>query len=192
ASLAGFAAVPPAERPTLLSIRHLGSDERYEQPLAWRDDGSAEGTWEIPRTAKLGRYDVVLVHPAAAGKPDWTAREHVRGSFRVGEFRVPLMQGSIRLPPEPLVAPRKLAADVAVRYLAGGAAAKLPITVRAEIRPSPFAAPVGLEGFDLANGPVREGVFRDDEDASGGAMKPRALPRQQLVLDGAGTAPAPL
>src|SRR5262249_17229571 len=74
ASLAGFAAVPPAERPTLLSIRHLGSDERYEQPLAWRDDGSAEGTWEIPRTAKLGRYDVVLVHPAAAGKPDWTAR----------------------------------------------------------------------------------------------------------------------
>src|SRR5262249_53936380 len=100
ASLAGFAATPPAERPTLLSIRHLGSDERYEQPLAWHDDGSAESTWEIPHAAKLGRYDVVLVRPAPPGKPDWSAREHDAGSFRVEEFRVPLMQGALGLPKE--------------------------------------------------------------------------------------------
>jgi alpha-2-macroglobulin len=191
ASLQGFAAVPPAERPTQLSIRHLGSDEHYEQPLAWNDDGSAESTWEIPRAAKLGRYDVVLVRPAAPGKPDWTASERTAGSFRVEEFRVPLMQGTIRLPREPLVAAKKVAADVAVRYLAGGAAARMPVTVRGEIRPSPLSAPPGLQSYDLASGPVREGVFHGDEDEFT-FTKPRTLARQQLALDGAGTARARL
>jgi hypothetical protein len=192
ASLAGFAATPPAERPTLLSIRHLGSDEHYEQPLAWHDDGSAESVWEIPRAAKLGRYDVVLVRPAPAGKPDWSARERIAGNFRVEEFRVPLMQGALGLPREPLVASKKVSADVAVRYLAGGAAAKLPVTVRAEIRPSVFSPPPGLGGFDIANGPVREGVFHGDDEESSSETKPRSLPRQQLVLDAAGTTRARL
>ena len=142
--------------------------------------------------SKLGRYDVVLVRPAPPGKPDWSAREHDAGSFRVEEFRVPLMQGALGLPKESLVAPKKVAADVAVRYLAGGAAAKLPITVRAEIRPSVFPSPPGLQNFDIANGPVREGVFHGDEEEVSGETKPRALPRQQLVLDGAGTARAHL
>src|SRR5262249_61518668 len=115
ASLAGFAATPPAERPTLLSIRHLGSDEHYDQPLAWHDDGSAESTWEIPRAAKLGRYDVVLVRPAPPGKPDWSARERIAGSFRVEEFRVPLMQAALDLRNEPLVAPTNVSAEAAVR-----------------------------------------------------------------------------
>src|SRR5262249_20937670 len=191
ASLEGFAAVPPPERPTPLWTRHLGSDEHYDQPLAWNDDGSAESTWEIPHAAKLGRYDVVLVRPALPGKPDWTSRERTAGSFRVEEFRVPLMQGTIRLPREPLVAAKKVAADVAVRYLAGGAAAGLPVTVRGEIRPSPSSAPRGLESFDVASGPVRVGTFHGDEDESP-ETKPRTLARQQLTLDGAGTARARL
>src|SRR5262249_60635774 len=92
----------------------------------------------------------------------------------------------------PLVAPKKAAADVAVRSPAGGAAAKLPITVRAEIRPAVFPSPPGLQNFDIANGPVREGVFHGDEEEVSGETKPRALPRQQLVLDQAGTARARL
>src|SRR5262249_38702692 len=191
AARAGFAAVPPAERPTQLSIRHLGSDQHYDQPLAWNDDGSAESTWEIPHAAKLGHYDVVLVRPALPGKPDWTASERTAGSFRVEEFRVPLMQGTIRLPREPLMAAKKVAADVAVRYLAGGAAAGLAGTARGEISPPPFSAPTGVESFDLASGRVHEGVFHGDEEESTDT-KPRTLARQQLTLDGAGTARARL
>jgi alpha-2-macroglobulin len=186
-SLDGFSAVAPAERPTVLSIRHLGSDERYDQALAWRDDGSAESTWDIPRAAKLGRYEVVLVVPPAAGKPEWAAVERTAGSFRVEEFRVPLMRGVVQLPPGPLVAAKKVAADLGASYLAGGPASGLPVVLRGEIRPRGFPSPPGLDAYTFANGPVREGVFRDGEE-TGGEEKPRPLARQQLTLDAAGTA----
>ncbi len=187
-ALAGFAAVAPAERPPVLSIRHLGSDERYDQPLAWRDDGSADSTWTIPRAAKLGRYDVVLVEPPPPGKPDWWAEERTAGSFRVEEFRVPLMRGVVQLPAGPLIAPKKVAADLGVSYLAGGAAGALPVVLRGELRASGFAAPDGLDAYSFANGPVRAGVFRDGDEADAADSKPRALPRQDLTLDAAGTA----
>jgi uncharacterized protein YfaS (alpha-2-macroglobulin family) len=186
-SLDGFSAVPPEHRPTVLSIRHLGSDEHFEQPLAWRDDGSAESTWAIPRAAKLGRYEVVLVVPPAAGKPEWSAIERTAGSFRVEEFRVPLMRGVVQLPPGPLVAAKKVAADLGVSYLAGGAASNLPVLLRGEIRPHAFPSPAGLEAYTFANGPVRAGVFRDGEDGESGEEKPRPIARQQLTLDAAGT-----
>jgi alpha-2-macroglobulin len=187
-ALAGFAAAAPAERPPQLSIRHLGSDEHYEQPLAWRDDGSAESTWVIPRAAKLGRYEVVLVKPAPRGKPDWWVVERTAGSFRVEEFRVPLMRGVVQLPPGPLVAPKKVAADIGVTYLAGGAAAGLPVVLRGELRPSGFPSPDGLDAYTFANGPVRTGVFRDGDEPDAADGKPRPLPRQELTLDPAGTA----
>jgi len=187
-SLEGFSAVPPEQRPTVLSVRHLGSDEHFEQPLAWRDDGSAESTWAIPRAAKLGRYEVILVVPPAAGKPEWSAIERRAGGFRVEEFRVPLMRGVVQLPPGPLIAAKKVAADLGVSYLAGGAASSLPVVLRGEIRPRAFPSPAGFDAYTFANGPVRTGVFRDGEGGEGGEEKPRALARQQLTLDAAGTA----
>jgi uncharacterized protein YfaS (alpha-2-macroglobulin family) len=185
-AMAGFAAVPPAERPTTLSIRHVGSDERYEQPLAWRDDGSADSTWPIPRAAKLGRYDVVLVRPPPAGRPEWEGQEHTAGRVRVEEFRVPLMRGVVRLPAGPLIASRKAAADLAVGYLAGGPAAGLPVVLRGELRPRGVPAPDGFEAYTFANGAVRPGVFRDPV-AEDPADAVRALPRQTVTLDAAGT-----
>jgi uncharacterized protein YfaS (alpha-2-macroglobulin family) len=186
--LAGFALPAPDERPPVLSIRHVGSDERYDQPIAWRDDGSAESTWVIPRATKLGRYDVVLVRPPPPGKPDWWAEEHTAGSFRVEEFRVPLMRGVVQLPQGPLIAVKKVAADLGVTYLAGGGAAGLPVILRGELRPTSVAPPDGLEAYTFANGPVRPGIFRDGEEPETVEAKPRSLPRQDLRLDAAGTA----
>ncbi|HSB80069.1 MAG TPA: MG2 domain-containing protein, partial [Candidatus Methylomirabilis sp.] len=67
-TLSGFSAVPEVQRPTLLSIRHLGSDQKYEFPLQWDGSGLAESTWSIPLDAKLGNYEVVLLRPTASGK----------------------------------------------------------------------------------------------------------------------------
>ncbi len=187
-ALAGFAAVAPAERPPLLSIRHAGSDERYDQPLAWRDDGSAESTWPIPRAAKLGRYDVVLVTPPPAGKPEWWEETRTAGSFRVEEFRVPLMRGVVQLRAGSLVAPRKAAADVGVTYLAGGPASGARVVLRGELRTRGFPAPDGLDAYTFANGAVRAGIFRDGDEAAGEDGTPHRLPRQELTLDAAGTA----
>src|SRR5262249_48173131 len=152
------------------------------------DDGSADSTWTIPRAAKLGRYEVVLVQPPPPGKPDWEGVERTAGGFRVEEFRVPLMRGVVQLPATPLVAAKKGAAGPGVSYLAGGPASALPVVLRGEIRPRSFPSPDGLDMYTFANGPVHVGVFRGDEDGEAPEEKPRPLPRQELVLDAAGTA----
>src|SRR5262249_21419109 len=55
---AGFAQVPPPERPEKLEIVHVGTDERWELPLSWGPDGAAVNEWTIPREAKLGGYEL--------------------------------------------------------------------------------------------------------------------------------------
>ena len=182
-TLEGFSLVGADERPDTLSIRHAGSDETYDLPLQWDDNGLAESTWEIPRAAKLGRYEVVL---GRGGKNrHWTS-----GSFRVEEFRVPLLAAEVQLPAEPQIDAREVEAGVAVHYLAGGPAANLPVVLRSQIRPRPFAAPDGFEGFHFANGEVHEGMQRRREEEESSPATPGVHQRTALTLDAAGTARA--
>jgi uncharacterized protein YfaS (alpha-2-macroglobulin family) len=185
-SLDGFGFVPEADRPTAVTIEHLGSKQKYDLPLTWDEAGSAENTWSIPKEAKLGNYHVVFSR--TAGQPwrnRWTA-----GSFRVEEFRVPLMKGSVRLPAEPQIAVTEVPADISVQYLAGGGAANLPILLRAQIRSAPCRAPDEFEHFTFGNGGVQEGIVRQGvpADEPGTAAKPAVHQRQDLTLDAAGTA----
>ena len=72
---AGAARPRPGRRRTsgraASSIRHLGSDEKYELPLAWDAGGIAESAWPIPRSAKLGTYEVMhaRARPRATSAP---------------------------------------------------------------------------------------------------------------------------
>jgi hypothetical protein len=80
-----------------------------------------------------------------------------------------------------------------VQYLAGGGASRLPVTLRAQIRPYSFPAPLDFEHFTFANGAVREGVvdLGDEEEAgapAGEPRRPKLHDRQALTLDDAGTA----
>jgi uncharacterized protein YfaS (alpha-2-macroglobulin family) len=213
-TLQGFAPVPDAERPPRLAIRHLGSNERYEQPVRWDAAGIATGEWTIPREAKLGAYEVVMLRPERKKKPasppagdgeeeadegPWT-RELSSGSFRVEEFRVPLTRGVIRAPADPLIGATGFPLDVAVQYLAGGGASNQPVTLRAQVRPRGVAAGEAFEGFTFGNGAVRTGLVRrgardPDEDGDGeeGADAPTGARLHQtddLRLDAAGTARA--
>ncbi len=191
-SLDGFSPVPDAERPTAVSIQHLGSDEKYDLSLEWDTAGSAEHTWQIPKEAKLGTYHVVFSRPSdQPWRNQWTS-----GGFRVEEFRVPLMKGSVRLPAEPQVAVSQVPVDVSVQYLAGGAAGQLPVRLRAQIRLGTVRNPDEFERFIFGNGSVQEGVVRrgiseEDEEGtaeSSGAAKPGVHQTQDIVLDDAGTA----
>jgi uncharacterized protein YfaS (alpha-2-macroglobulin family) len=211
-TLAGFAPIPEARRPDRVSIRHLGSDERHEQPLSWDAAGSATTTWRIPKEAKLGIYQVILVTPARPKgsrsvqpdteaeepEPEDSPREWVSGQFRVEEFRVPLMRGTIRTPATPPVAPGELTLDLGVQYLAGGGARDLPVTLRSQLRPGAAPASDAFEGFTFANGTVKEGLVRrgrsvedeDVEEAPEPGARPTVHQRDELRLDAAGTARA--
>lgn len=215
-TLDGFAFASPERRPTRLSIRHLGSDTRYELPLAWGQDGSAALDWPIPKEAKLGLYEIYQVReappqpsPAASPRPtpsppapyarlgereDTFDREWLAGTFRVAEFRVPLARGTVQLPATPQVAASAVHADLAVQYLAGGGAGDLPVLVRSQIEDASVSLP-GRGDFTFANGAVKVGVERegagDEEPADAGAIAQGGIPaRQELVLDASGTARA--
>ncbi len=217
-TLRGFSLVRDQQRPPLLSIRHQGSEEKYEFPLRWDAAGIAESTWQIPKEAKLGRYQVVLVRPAPKpgpgrpGQPESqgeiasaSGQEWPSGEFRVEEFRVPLIRGTLRPPADPQIGVSELPVDLSVQYLSGGGAGNLPVTLRALIRPKPVPAFDDFEDFAFGNGLVKEGMSRRDlggeeeaegeegVEASDQAPAKRKNPvhqRQELTLDAAGTARA--
>ncbi len=217
-TMKGFSSVPEARRPQLVSIEHLGSEQKYEFSLGWDAKGVAETTWTIPREAKLGGYRVVLRQkpdPAGQRRPPSEETEEeeefyepddttawTTGQFRVEEFRVPLMKAVIQLPKEPLVNAKELNLNLSVQYLAGGGAGALPVKLRREVGLKALPSFEGFEGFHFSNGPVQEGLtrrgpesefledFEGDPEAARQALEGiRAkLPAMELVLDNAGSA----
>src|SRR5438046_9593789 len=158
-TLTGFTPTPPKDRPTKAIIRHTGSDEKYELPLAWDAVGAAERTSAIPKSAKRGRY-VVAFEAGSRGAPPRFEREGERegGEFRVEEFRIPFMKAVLRPPAEPQVNATEIPLDLSVRYLAGGGARRLPVTLRAQILPKTAPPFDGFDRFEFANGVVTEGT----------------------------------
>jgi hypothetical protein len=204
-TMSGFG-LPPAERlPDTVSIRHAGTNQAYELPVAWDDAGVAESKWTIPKGAKLGSYTVSLVRKtspvggAAEGDdagddpedPGASAisRSLTSGRFRVEEFRVPLLKATIQPPSQPLIDAREVALDLGVHYLAGGGAGMLPVTLRADVAARRLPAFEGFEEVVFANGPVLEGRVRRGEqtDTDGPAVRPPLI-TSELVLGPAGTA----
>jgi uncharacterized protein YfaS (alpha-2-macroglobulin family) len=201
-TLGGFALPPREAWPTALSIRHLGSDQTYALPLAWEATGVAVSAWTIPAGARLGEYQVVLV--GGQRRPRWPGDdappEHVAGSFRVEEFRLPVLRALLKPPAAPQVGVREMPLDVAVGFLAGGPARRLPVTLRAQVLARGAGPFDGFEGYTFANGGVAEGVTRrtsgeheegdEGEDAGTPAAvrgRPAVHQREALVLDDAGS-----
>ena len=212
----GFAYVDPARLPGRLVVQHLGSDQKYEQPLTWDAQGVAESTWTIPQDARLGSYQVQLTFDRKSGaRPAGAAPAlPVRsgGIFRVEAYRVPTMRAVLKPLGMPLVNASSAELDVQLNYLAGGGAGGAQVKLRALVQPSPPSFP-DYEGFVFANGNVKEGRARQatanwyagtyelEEPEDGGEGEPadeapnvprtpgtRLLATQALTLDPAGAA----
>lgn len=189
-TMAGFDLFPAADLPATAVITHLGSNQAYELPLTWQSNGTAEQEWSIPPAAKLGQYQVALQD--VPGRSEFGSSMWTSASFRVEQFRVPLMKASIHLPGEPRIGTAPIPVDIAVDYLAGGPAAGLPAVLRAQLRPAAAPELADFERATFANGPVKEGIVRggEEEEPPAAAEKRGILQRTALVLDAAGTARA--
>lgn len=140
----GLALPPAGNLPNRVRIVHQGSGQEFRFPLAWRGEGSAETSFAIPAQARLGRYDVMLDHGQAKPGGDSVnddgdsgggqGRRYITGSFRVEEFRLPVLQGRIAPPKSPQVAPKEVPLTVQLNYLNGGGAAGLPVELTALMR----------------------------------------------------------
>ncbi|MDD5612786.1 MAG: MG2 domain-containing protein, partial [Gallionella sp.] len=191
----GLMTLPVKSLPPKLVITHVGSDQKYEMPLTWNADGTAESEWAIPRAAKNGEYQVALEEQA---KPDDVSGvQHPAGTFRVEAFRVPTLRASLKPMGAPFINAGKLELDVQLNYLAGGGAGGLAVRLRGISEP--YQADFdGYDDFAFANGGVKEGLqSRQDNaespdseaapaDAQGSG--PHALATQDFVLDASGGA----
>ncbi|HTD06696.1 MG2 domain-containing protein [Undibacterium sp.] len=167
----GFALQRPDLLPDRVRIIHQGSNQEFQFPLTWRGQNSAVTEFAIPRQAKLGRYDVVLdkgkpktdAGPAAGagdvaeqsgidGEDRYSQNTYMSGSFRVEEFRLPLLQGRITPPKPAQISPKEMPLDVQLNYLNGGGASGLSVEITSLLRNKFVSFPAYQEFSFAASG----------------------------------------
>ncbi len=174
----GFAAVETRNLPRQLQLIHSGSGQRFELTLAW-NNGTALSTWDIPKDAKLGEYTTLLVE-SERGRGGARLQS---GSFRVEQFRVPLMKAVLKPPSKSVVNATQVTIDAQLSYLSGGPAAGAPVKFRSRIVPSSqsfadyeefsFGGAVPKVGIE-AEAPYDESA-PDEPEATGGTARVQAV-----------------
>ena len=177
----GLVVQPGASGSRQITIRHLGSGQEFTWTVLFDADGVATSRWKIPEEAKLGDYIVLIGGRDSA-------------QFKVEQFRLPSMRGSVVGPARALVAPRRIALNFRVAYLSGGGAAGLPVKVRTLVEPEPAQFP-GYSDYTFGGKPVHEGITTlgqgpadfdfDPDQTDAQASRTRTTP---LTLDGSGSA----
>lgn len=174
-ALTGLAA--PRASYKKLVVQHEGSGQAYELPINIDRDGNGDSSWTIPKSAKLGQYQLILM----AGDDSYTL-----ASFRVEEFRLPVLKASVQLPPGPLVQPKSVPVDLQLSYLNGGGYAGAAVTLRGQL------APLGQPSFDAYEDYsfgeyTEDGDYEDYEEGEGQVYgQGLVLPQQELTLDDKG------
>ncbi len=201
---AGFALPPRASLEDTLTIRHVGSEREYTVPVAWNAGVTGEAAFAVPKDAYTGTYQIFVndsLPTRGRGKPDRMA-----GTFRVEQFRVPLLRARLQTVGTPLVDAREATFDVQVSYLAGGGAGGLPAMLRTQVDGKVVTFP-DYEDYTFAGGDVKAGreeqgdatarydmfSFSDpemDEPDAAPASRPKRGTDVPLTLDGSGGARA--
>ncbi|HEX4736062.1 MAG TPA: MG2 domain-containing protein [Allosphingosinicella sp.] len=162
----------------ILTLRHRGSDTKFELPLVLDAAGLGENEWTPPKGSPMGDYDV------SATIGDQTIE--TGQSFRVDEYRLPTMRASVSGPKQKQVRPKQVPVDLYVGYLSGGGSSRAPVKLRTAYEPL-NDDPDGWDGWTFGGKAVHEGTVALDEDNedSGQVPMPEAatLP---LTLDAHG------
>ena len=177
---AGFGWVQDMPANPSVVIRHVGTDQTYELPLAFRGNGSAENRWTILKAAALGEYTVAI---SANGSTDRTTS----GTFTVEEFRLPTIRARMSGPKERQIAPVAVPLDLTLAYLSGGAVGKAPVKLRTQVEPREVSVP-DSDGWSFDGEPLAAGIVAlngGDEPAAQGSLRARVEP---VTLDADGTA----
>lgn len=154
----------PKDLPNQLVVTHVGSGTQFTQPLVWRRTAtggqSAESEFKVPPGAKLGVYEVA----SRGGK----VGELASGSFRVEEFRLPVLEGRIApVEKQGLVGVETVPATLQVNYVSGGGAANLPVRVSGMVRRKlPSWSDYDAFSFSPPRGRRGDSGSGDEEEAS--------------------------
>jgi len=172
----GFAA--QALRGTLV-LSHRGSDTSFEMPIALGRDGIGESQWTAPKGAPQGDYDLNV---KVGDDTIYTGQ-----SVRVDEYRLPTMRATVSGPKDAQIRPAQVPVDLFVGYLAGGGAARMPVTLRATFD-ADLPGPKGWDGWTFGGTPLTEGITALDGDNRDVTPPIPAAQLTALTLDGQGVA----
>lgn len=176
-SLQGLSDAPPDKLPDLLHIVHTGTGEDVAQlPLKWQGGRYALSEWLVPKGAKLGQYRLEMERAGGGG------RRFGSGSFRVEEFRVPLVDARLQPPQQqPMLAGREQIWTGQLNFMAGGPMAQAPLQLSAMLRPrwTQFA---GYEDFAFEP-PSKAGAREGEEDEGAADGESDGPGGNRLLLD---------
>ncbi|HSD37452.1 MAG TPA: MG2 domain-containing protein [Rhodocyclaceae bacterium] len=142
----GFATPAGAPQKKVV-LTHQGSGQEYDVPASW-NAGTGVSTWAIPKEAKLGSYRVTL----RLGDERYES-----GSFRVEQYRVPLMKAVLKPPSATAVKASTVDVDAQLSYLAGGVAAGAPVKFRSRLVTYPLVFPA-YDDFRFGGKVPQEGL----------------------------------
>lgn len=149
-----------------LYVYHEGSGQTYELPMRLDASGNGDNEWKVPVAAKLGQYSVYL--ETSDGSSEQMA------SFRVEEFRLPVLKADFRIVNQDTVAAKSLPLALQLNYLNGGAYAKAAVTLRGRVTEFGFQ-PADYEDY----------VFREATESE--SEKSVMLEEQRLTLNEQGS-----
>jgi uncharacterized protein YfaS (alpha-2-macroglobulin family) len=150
----GLDLVRTGQLPTQIRIVHNGSGQEYRLPLTWRQQRYAETTLTLPKEARLGTYSVILEkagqrqHPENQASVDEDGVTLYSGSFRVEEFRLPVMIGHLSTEGAFLFGGKSVPLSLSMTYSAGGPAKELPVQVSAMLQPR-YSTPSDYQAFSF-------------------------------------------
>jgi hypothetical protein len=153
----GFGYADAAKLGHEIILRHQSSGDEVKLPVSWDRQGIAVATYTLPKEAKQGTYDILVLHTLnGRGNEQISA-----GEFRVASYRVPTVRARLSGPSK-VVNASEVKLDMQATYLAGGAAAQMPVTLRGQLQPYAVSF-ADYEDASFANGPVKVG--KQDERA---------------------------
>ncbi len=189
-TLEGLDFLKKTELPDILEIRHQGSDQRYEVPIQWDYTGVSLTEWKIPLDAKLGLYQIGFTKKTVSTKTadQGLNKVYPSGSFRVEEFKLPLMRATIKPLKEELVNVSEAELDITLSYLSGGGAKNAPVRLRSAIEPLLLHFK-DYDDFEFSSGPVNTGLQRrgfQTEDQEDRVHKKTDTTTTEFTLDDTG------
>ncbi len=172
----------PKRLPSFAVIRHLGSDESWSIPVKFNAQGIATSKWKVPETANLGHYTITLssvsggeqkpskkrrsrAHPKPVASEDQI--NVMTGGFDVEEFRMPVMNVSMKLPDA--ISPNQAKdaqSKIALQgtYISGGVTSGLPVSLRFQRKAEAKHAQVFGDFIYAQDEPVKTGLSEKAEE----------------------------
>lgn len=157
---------PPSVLPKEMEVIHTGSDKTWRFNIEWDSLQSSLITWQIPKDAPTGYYEIKFTNCADLRSNDKNCY-YYSGGFDVEEFKVPLIKGEI-IARQNRDKKSEITIEGIFNYLMGSPANDLPLTLRYRIKDYYYYPTDDMyRGIVFARGAVKAGVIKPASQHSG-------------------------